>query len=129
MGLHTGARRLSPEEWGQLTLAVFTRDEWTCLAPRLDPDAGPCRDREGHVITPIEMDFQKRSSLARRVLTLQHVQINGRTENDAQHLLTLCWGHHLGNGEKGGRIWSKQKEPAQLQRDHLIKRYPELEAA
>jgi hypothetical protein len=126
MGLHTGARQLTREEWAALSNEVFNRDGWMCQAPWLDAEAGPCHDRDGRLFRQMGACNSRR---VREYMTLQHVQINGRTENDAQHLLTLCWGHHLGNGEKGGRIWSKQKEPAQLQRDHLIKRYPELEAA
>jgi hypothetical protein len=128
MGLHSGARRLSREEWEALSTAVFERDGWTCLAPTLDPEAGPCHDVNGLAVSPIELQLQKRMSLVRMVLTLQHLQIAGTTEHDLQHLLTLCWGHHLGHGERGGRIWAKQKAAAQAQRDHLAKLYPELAA-
>jgi hypothetical protein len=128
MGLHTGARQLTREEWGRPQLAVF--NETAGPVWPLGSTLTPGRATTARPAVSIEMDFQKRSSLARPgVLTLQHVQINGRTENDAQHLLTLCWGHHLGNGEKGGRIWSKQKKPAEPSADHLINRYPEIEAA
>jgi hypothetical protein len=123
MGLHSGARRLSREEWEALSIAVFNRDDWCCLALRLDPNAGPCHNSEGQ-------PFEGRviHNRVRDYLTLQHLQIAGTTEHDLQHLLTLCWGHHLGHGEKGGRIWAKQKAAAQAQRDHLAKLYPELAA-
>jgi hypothetical protein len=111
---------------------VFERDGWTCLAPRLDPDAGPCHDQRGAVYDPVGLRIDSfrpgRLRYVRSFLTLQHVQILGRTENDLQHLLTLCSGHHLGTGEKRGRIWSKQKKAAVAQRRYLIDRYPEIAA-
>lgn len=61
-----------------------------CVAPMLDPlGSGPCSGR----------------------LTLDHVhrQAGGmkgkRAPSDEQHLVTLCALHHLGEGDKGGRIW------------------------
>jgi hypothetical protein len=132
LGLHTGARRLTPREWDELSTAVFERDGWTCLAPQLDPEAGPCHDQSGRWFVTEEMRLNSfrpgRLIYVRRFLTLQHVQILGRTDNDLRFLLSLCWGHHLGNGEKGGRIWSKQKKAAEAQRRYLIDHYPEIAA-
>lgn len=125
MGLHSAARRLTPEEWQELSALVFNRDGWVCLAPKLDPQAGVCRDREGR---PFRQMGPVNPRRVREYLTLQHVQLGGKTDNDFKHLLSLCWGHHLGTGEKGGRIWSKQSAAARLQRKYLIDRYPEVAA-
>jgi hypothetical protein len=62
-----------------------------CIAPMLDPlDSGACLGR----------------------LTLDHVHRHAggtkgkRAASDEQHLVTLCALHHLGEGDKGGRIWA-----------------------
>lgn len=70
--------------------AVLRRDVG-CRAPWLDSTAGECRDRWGNWVRwsdPV-------------ALTLDHVQdgygrMGVRATSDAQHLVTLCWGHHLG---------------------------------
>lgn len=61
-----------------------------CVAPMLDPlESGPCSGR----------------------LTLDHVhRVQGgmmgkRAPSDPEHLVVLCALHHLGEGDKGGRIW------------------------
>ena len=45
-----------------------------------------------------------------RDLTLEHVSDSGmmgkRAPDDEQHCVALCWGHHLGAGERGGYIWA-----------------------
>lgn len=62
-----------------------------CVAPTVDPlGSGPCSGR----------------------LTLDHVHRHAggtkgkRAPSDVQHLVTLCALHHLGEGDKGGRIWA-----------------------
>jgi len=62
-----------------------------CIAPMLDPlDSGPCSGR----------------------LTLDHLHRHAggtkgkRAPSDPEHLVTLCALHHLGEGDKGGRIWA-----------------------
>lgn len=65
-----------------------------CVAPTLDPlGSGPCSGR----------------------LTLDHVKdqamMGKRAPSDEQHLVTLCAKHHLGEGDKGGRIWATAHRP------------------
>lgn len=108
-------------EWAELSELVFNRDGWTCLAPKLDMRAGPCHDKYGTLIDWTIVRFVRLSHRVRQYLTLQHLQLDGKTEHDAGHLLTLCWGHHLGAGERGGRIWAKEKEALVRQRDYLAK--------
>lgn len=68
--------------------AVISRDGG-CVAPLIDPDAGPCRDRWGHV--------RHRSVVP--ALTLDHVKdaprMGVRAPSDPAHLVTLCAWHHL----------------------------------
>ena len=61
-----------------------------CVAPMLDPlGSGPCLGR----------------------MTLDHVHrqhggmMGKRAPSDPEHLVVLCARHHLGEGDKGGRIW------------------------
>jgi hypothetical protein len=60
----------------ELRLLVMLRDQG-CVAPRLDPDADPCRGRP----------------------TLDHVKsqpmMGKRAPSDMAHLVTLCEHHHL----------------------------------
>ena len=62
-----------------------------CVAPTVDPlDSGPCSGR----------------------LTLDHVHrhaggtMGKRAPSDPEHLVCLCARHHLGEGDKGGRVWA-----------------------
>lgn len=73
--------------------AVIARDRG-CVAPGLGaPDS--CRDRWGHaaLATRIPLTYH------RSALTLDHVKdaprMGKRAPSDAQHLVTLCWHHHL----------------------------------
>lgn len=74
-----------------LRIAVLERDQG-CMAPRLDPDAGPCEGR----------------------LTLDHVKdqpmMGKRAPSDMAHLVTLCERHHLGR-------WATSHRP--LLREYL----------
>lgn len=74
---------------------VFAMDGWRCVAPRLDPDAGVCRNRWGDsVIATGRMPVT--------ALTLDHVKdapmMGKRAPSDVRHLVTLCAGHHLLSG-------------------------------
>lgn len=67
-----------------------------CVAPLLDPlGSGPCSGR----------------------LTLDHVHRHHggtkgkRAPSDERHLVTLCALHHLGEGDKGGRVWATANRP------------------
>ena len=73
-----------------------------CVAARLDPDCGPCRDRWGEVMSNAptflalsdgEMDYVRRGSRgARHVLACDHCW--------------LCAGHHRGTGKSNGHVWA-----------------------
>jgi hypothetical protein len=67
-----------------------------CVARTVDPlDSGPCGGR----------------------LTLDHVHRHAggtfgkRAPSDPQHLVVLCALHHLGEGDKGGRVWARANKP------------------
>ena len=75
---------------------VLHRDGYRCQAPTIDPSqAGTCRSKWGYPITRwLAMDDGDK-------LTLHHVNTGGggmglRAPSDPEHLLTLCWWHHLG---------------------------------
>lgn len=73
---------------------VMLRDHG-CVAPRLDPDAGPCADRWGQPLQhplDLEMDYIRRGATGlRHVLASDHV--------------ALCARHHRGAGTTGGYVW------------------------
>lgn len=79
-------------------LAVEVRDQG-CVAPRLDPAAGPCSGR----------------------LTRQHVKDGpgGPRVTDEAHLVMLCEHHHIWSG------WATSKPGLALQRAYLAGLHPE----
>lgn len=85
--------------------SVLERDDYRCIAPQLDGQAGWCHDKWGSVITrwPNYLDPNK--------LTIAHIKERGgqamgvKAKDDPEHLVLLCWGHHEGNGEKAGECW------------------------
>lgn len=82
---------------GAMRMAVFVRD-MGCVAPRIDPQAGPCRDRWGYIhrgppLGGMELDYVRRESFAPH-----HV-------SERDHV-TLCPGHHRGTGAQGGATWA-----------------------
>ncbi len=83
----------------QLRIAVLTRDGG-CLAPRLDPDAGPCLGR----------------------LTLEHVKdqlrLGRRAPSDPAHLAVLCEGH-TEPGARAGYQWNTDRRNRQRVREYL----------
>lgn len=95
--LRSRPHRVTDEERAAY-LAVEIRDQG-CMAPRLDPDVGPCSGR----------------------LTRQHVKDGpgGPRVTDEAHLLMLCEHHHIWSG------WATSKAGLALQRDHLRRLYPE----
>lgn len=88
-------------------LDVLAADDYRCVAPKIDPGCGPCRNFYGEVIQtlgPMHPD---------RDLTVEHVvpgygRLGRRADNDLSQMTTLCWFHHLGHGAKGqgGSIWA-----------------------
>lgn len=90
---------------------VMRRDEYRCVAPRLDGRASYCHDWTGNII----LHWPNRPSST--LVTLHHVHdtsgsMGKRAPSDPDHLVVLCWGHHLGYGEQGtgGSIWGTKKE-------------------
>lgn len=98
--LRSRPHRVTPEERA-VYLAVEQRDQG-CMAPRLDPESGPCDGR----------------------LTRQHVKDGpgGPRVTDEAHLLMLCEGHHTET--RAGRQWATSDRGLALQRDHLRRLYP-----
>ena len=84
----------------QMRIEVLVRDGG-CVAPRIDPDAGPCYDEWGYVLTvrahpsmnDLEADYVRHGATgARHVLAGDHV--------------ALCAGHHRGAGPTAGYVWA-----------------------
>ena len=86
--------------------AVALRD-MGCIAPALDPHAGPCRDRWGArmdnaprflALVDGEMDYVRQDAIgARHQLPEDHVW--------------LCPGHHRGTGPSHGVVWATAHRP------------------
>lgn len=92
-------------------MLVYRRDKG-CIAPRLDPNAGPCRTRWGR---PVSLEtqytlifgsgFQHRKMRA-ETLTLDHVPrfLGSKRISTPRWMVTACWGHGVSNGP-GGTVW------------------------
>lgn len=101
---------------------VARRDNYRCIAPAVDGQAGWCRDQQGFVIT-----HWPTNHLDPTKVTLAHVKdedgqaMGMRAKSDQHHLLVLCWGHHLGNGVtgQGGAIWATSRVNLERQRHYL----------
>lgn len=99
-----------------LRLHVIARDEGRCQAPIIasanEQPITSCTDRWGRpAVMYVTIDGPVYTTDS---LTLQHVKdaprIGKRAPSDERHLLTLCWGHHLGG-------WADIHLPEQ--REHL----------
>jgi hypothetical protein len=83
---------------------VLRRDGYKCVAPRLDPEAGPCRDRWDQPIT-----FWRGKDPGPYRLEMNHVKDTGmlmmgrKAPTDVDHLVSLCPWHH--RGTKAGSNW------------------------
>lgn len=75
--------------------AVLRRDGFACVAPSLGASSRECRDQWGERAVVSTVPFIYR----RAALTLDHVRdepmMGKRAPSDVQHLVTLCWWHHL----------------------------------
>lgn len=102
-----GAPLITEEQdgWEALRGCVFGRDKG-CVAPRLDPDCGPCAGR----------------------LTLDHIReepmLGKRPPHDEAHLVSICEKHHL--WAQAGVNWATSHRP--LLREYLRGLYPDTEA-
>jgi len=77
--------------------AVYLRDGG-CVAPLIDPEAGLCRDRWGHV----------RHRGFRPALTFDHLRDAPGGFKPCfcvDHLTCICYGHHLGS------MWATSNRP------------------
>lgn len=82
---------------GRMRWEVLTRDGG-CVAPRLDPRAGPCRDRWGYEPKMLHLDE----------LEADYVRLGAkgdRHELPEDHV-AVCPGHHRGTGASGGYQWA-----------------------
>lgn len=95
--LRSRAHRVTTDERAEYDF-VMERDAG-CVAPRLDPEAGPCSGR----------------------LTRQHVKAGPGAPRvtDRAHLVILCEHHHIWSG------WATSKAALMLQRMYLALMYPE----
>jgi hypothetical protein len=75
--------------------AVIIRDGG-CVAPKLDPTAGPCYDRWGSVLSmvyDVEVDYVRLES-------------HGKRHELASDHVAVCAGHHRGTGPSRGYQWA-----------------------
>lgn len=81
--------------------AVLLRDGG-CVAPLLDPDAGPCYDQWGYpprfALQDVEADYVRRGA-------------TGQRHELARDHVTLCPGHHRGMGPTEGHVWATANRP------------------
>jgi hypothetical protein len=94
----------------EMRAAVLARDAAEaggCVAPFLDPDAGPCYDKWGYPLW-VRMDLE--ADYVRTGHRGAHHELAG------DHV-ALCAGHHRGTGPQGGRVWATANRA--LLRDYL----------
>lgn len=98
----TLGRRPLPKD---LRESIYERDDWKCVAPRLGA-TDECRDFWGKIIL---WSLGDPVYAAPSRLTLDHVKdqpmLGKRAPDDAEHLATLCWHHHLDG-------WATANRPA-----------------
>jgi hypothetical protein len=81
---------------------VLDRDHFVCVAPVLDRDSGPCRDRFGNIGWEVPVEE----------LELDHVgemRMGKAAPSEPDYLVTLCPWHH--RGLKAGRNWATSHRP------------------
>lgn len=102
----------------EVRLIVFGRDGG-CVAPLLDPDAGPCYDAWGHRLRYAE------GARAMRDLEIDYIRhARLRRHYDPEAHVMVCPGHHRGTGPNAGRQWSTANRP--LIRRYLAAKHPEV---
>lgn len=98
----------------ELRRAILIRDGG-CMAPVLDPGVGLCRDMFG---TPHHRGYAP-------MLTLDHVKdaprMGVRSSSDPDHLVTLCYHHHVGT--EAGSNWATSHRA--LLRAYLAQKRPQ----
>jgi hypothetical protein len=107
----TALRSKPRPEGDKVTPEVYEhvmRRDGGCMAPRLAPKAGQCRDRWGAMV----------DRTTERALTLQHLWLDysvkgKRAPSKPEHLIVMCWGHHEGT------FWATSHDHLELQRDYL----------
>ncbi len=84
----------------ELAAAVFARDEWSCMAPRLGGSIHDCwgRNRIEHV--------------------KDQPRLGVRAEAQMDRLVTLCEGH-TEPGMRQGYVWCTAKENREAMREYL----------
>ena len=106
---------LDPKLW----LRVYLRDGGRCVARKLDPDIGPCRDRWGE---PVKL--QSDGTMRRRDVTFAHIKMSpgGPRVDDEMHAVCVCWGHHvMGRGDDA--MWAARSRGLRLIRSYLRRLY------
>jgi len=114
-------------DWGLMRSRVFPRDKERCMAPVLDDevDVDSCRGRWGEPAI-VARRYTGEPIYAERALTLDHVHRHPggtkgkKASDDPQHLVTVCWHHHLEG-------WATSKRGRGLERGYLNELYgPEV---
>lgn len=87
---------------GQARTDVMAADGG-CMAPVLDPDAGPCRDymgeaREARMTDPRGLEVDRIRDFPAMGKAPSH--------EDRTRMVALCPGHHRGVGSQAGHQWA-----------------------
>lgn len=81
------------------------RRDGGCVAPKLAGGVDACGDRWGGRVVVVRTDSG--ALLDYGALTLDHVRdhpmMGKRAPSDPEHLVTLCWHHHLDGWATGNR--------------------------
>lgn len=106
--------------------AVARRDSFRCIAPIVDRRSGDCHDKWGRIIVRWDQRIDPVKITFAHVKDANAQAMGMRAPSDTGHLLILCWGHHLGTGEKGGYCWGTSRDGLELQRKYLAQFNPAL---
>lgn len=78
---------------------VFGRNR-RCEAAIIDPDAGPCYNMWGHVITPGRVDWDTGE------MDYVRLEAHGKRHELPEDHIWVCPGHHRGTGPSAGYQWA-----------------------
>lgn len=78
---------------------VASRDDFRCIASRVDPDSGPCYSRWGTVLPGGRVPIDEGE--------IDYVRFGATTPHhkDARDHVWTCPGHHRGTGPNAGLQW------------------------
>ncbi len=78
-------------------MVVIARDR-CCVAHKIDPKSGMCRDKWGYLMHPCEIKNLEADYVRHGATAPRHVSAS-------DHVL-ICPGHHRGTGPSRGEVWA-----------------------